>query len=132
MSGPLADRIDMHVAVGPVALRDLSSPVQGETTAVISERVAAARAIQTKRFRRLKGVNCNAHAPGRWIDAYGSIEDGARSLLQRAAESLSLSARGYHRVLKVARTIADIDGAASVAEPHVAEAIRYRPSAGHA
>jgi magnesium chelatase family protein len=132
MSGPLADRIDMHVAVGPVALRDLSSPVQGETTAVIRERVAAAREIQTERFRRLRGVNCNAHAPGRWIDAHGSIEEGARSLLQRAAESLSLSARGYHRVLKVARTIADIDRAEAVAEPHVAEAIRYRPSSGRA
>ena len=74
-------------------------------------------------------MSCNAHAPGRWIDANGFIDPGARSLLQRAAESLSLSARGYHRVLKVARTIADIDGESRVLEAHIGEALRYRPAA---
>jgi magnesium chelatase family protein len=75
-------------------------------------------------------VECNAHAPGRWIDGHGEVDTEARTLLQRAAGSLGLSARGYHRVLKVARTIADIDGEPCVLHDHVAEAIRYRPAAG--
>jgi magnesium chelatase family protein len=74
----------------------------------------------------MAGVACNAHAVGRWIDAYGGVTSDARSLLHRAAEGLALSARGYHRVLKVARTIADLDESDSVAEVHVAEALRYR------
>lgn len=127
MSGPLADRIDMRVTVGPVALRDLSSPAAGETTAAIRARVGAARGRQQRRFARLHGVGCNAHAPGRWLDEHGGIAPAARGLLQTAATSLSLSARGYHRVLKVARTIADMDDSPSVAELHIAEALRYRP-----
>jgi magnesium chelatase family protein len=129
MSGPLADRIDMHVAVGAVALRDLHGGPIAESTESIRSRVAAARARQADRFVRLKGVACNAHASGRWIDSNGQIAHSARLVLQKAAESLSLSARGYHRVLKVARTIADIDGEAGVSDPHVAEALRYRPAA---
>ncbi len=126
MSGPLNDRIDMHVAVGAVPLNDLSSSANGEPSSAIRDRVARARAGQTARYVKLRGVQCNAHAPGRWIDSHGCIEGAARSLLQKAAVSLSLSARGYHRVLKVARTIADIDEDASVTERHVAEALRYR------
>ncbi|HZK79042.1 MAG TPA: YifB family Mg chelatase-like AAA ATPase, partial [Gemmatimonadaceae bacterium] len=128
MSGPLSDRIDMHVAVGAVPLNDLSAPENGESSAIVRSRVDAARAKQASRFSRLKGVQCNAHAPGRWIDSHGGIESSARTLLQRAAGSLSLSARGYHRVLKVARTIADIDQDLSVTERHVSEALRYRPA----
>jgi len=128
MSGPLNDRIDMYVAVGAVPLNDLSSSDGGEPSFVVRGRVEAARAAQRKRFSRLRGVECNAHAPGRWIDSHGGVETGARSLLQRAAESLSLSARGYHRVLKVARTIADIDNDDAVTERHIAEALRYRPA----
>jgi magnesium chelatase family protein len=128
MSGPLADRIDMHVPVNAVAIAELSLDTASESTASIRERVAAARQIQAQRFRNLEGVTCNAHAPGRWIDAHARVDPGARALLQRAASALSLSARGYHRVLKVARTIADIDREAKVRESHVAEALRYRPS----
>jgi magnesium chelatase family protein len=126
MSGPLADRIDMHVHVGRVPLADLSSSQSGESSTVMRERVSAARAKQHARYRIMKGVTCNAHAAGRWIDTYGAVTIPARTLLHRAAEQLVLTARGYHRVLKVARTIADLDGATSVAEPHVAEALRYR------
>jgi magnesium chelatase family protein len=129
ISGPLADRIDMHVTVGAVALSDLSdSAKESECTGVVRDRVSAAREVQRGRFRRIHGVECNAHAPGRWIDAHGGVEEDARGLLQKAAESLGLSARSYHRVLKVARTIADIDGEPRVYAPHVAEALRYRPS----
>ena len=127
MSGPLADRIDMHVIVGAVALTDLNSESTGETTSSIRARVDEARRSQNLRFARVRGVSSNAHAPGRWMDVHGNVEHGARALLQRAASSLSLSARSYHRVLKVARTIADLDRAEKVLEPHVAEALRYRP-----
>jgi magnesium chelatase family protein len=79
----------------------------------------------------MRGISCNAHAPGRWIDSRGGINPDARALLHKAACRLSLSARSYHRVLKVARTIADIDEDSQVAERHVAEALRYRPAAAH-
>lgn len=127
LSGPLSDRIDMHVSIGPVALRELSSEPNGESSTAIRSRVSAARAAQQRRFARLRGVSSNAHAPGRWIDGNGSIVAEARRLLQEAAAPLSLSARGYHRVLKVARTIADLDVSSTVEPAHVAEALRYRP-----
>jgi len=127
MSGPLADRIDMHVTVGAVALRDLSTAGGSGSSASTRLRVAVARDRQLKRFAKVRGVTCNAHAPGRWIDAHGDIGADSRSMLQSAAASLSLSARGYHRTLKVARTIADIDGSPTVAPEHVAEALRFRP-----
>jgi len=126
MSGPLADRIDMHVHVGRVPLTDLSSQQNGEGSASMRERVSSARIRQQARYKIMRGVTCNAHAAGRWIDTYGAVTIPARSLLHRAAQQLALTARGYHRVLKVARTIADLDGATSVLEPHVAEALRYR------
>ena len=126
MSGPLADRIDMHVTVGRVALSDLSAVNNEESSLDIRDRVGRARARQTLRYARLAGVGCNAHAAGRWIDAHGGITSEARSMLHRAAVGLSLSARGYHRVLKVARTIADLDESSSVSTAHVAEALRYR------
>jgi len=129
ISGPLADRIDMHVTAGAVPISDLSSSSVGESTASIRERVSRARSLQCRRFSRLPGVTSNAHAPGRWLDAKGEIHPAARALLHRAASTLALSARGYHRVLKVSRTIADLDGDTSVCEPHIAEALRYRPAA---
>ena len=127
LSGPLADRIDMHVTVGAVALRELSGASNGDSSAVIRGRVERARAAQRKRFRRKPGLSCNAFAIGRWLDANTPVHPEARSLLQTAAERLSLSARGYHRVLKVARTIADLEDSVEVGPAHIAEAIRYRP-----
>ena len=126
MSGPLADRIDMHVTVGRVALADLSAVSNEESSSEIRRRVSQARTLQTLRYERVAGVGCNAHAAGRWIDAHGGVTSEARALLQRAADGLALSARGYHRVLKVARTIADLDESGSVSAAHVAEALRYR------
>ena len=127
ISGPLADRIDMHVTVGAVALRDLSGSSNGDSSASIRWRVERARATQRKRFARNQSVSCNAYAVGRWLDAHTPVHAEARTLLQTAAERLGLSARGYHRVLKVARTIADLQDVSEVAPAHVAEALRYRP-----
>jgi magnesium chelatase family protein len=126
ISGPLADRIDMHVAVGRVPLSDLSTSDQKESSAIMRSRVSSARARQQRRYSGMTGVSCNSHAAGRWIDAHGQVTAPARAMLHRAAEGLMLSARGYHRVLKVARTIADIDESNSVGVSHVAEALRYR------
>jgi len=127
ISGPLADRIDMHVTVGAVALRDLSGASNGDSSPSIRSRVERARTTQRKRFVRKPGVSCNAFAVGRWLDANTPIHAEARTLLQTAAERLALSARGYHRVLKVARTIADLDDVIEIAPVHIAEALRYRP-----
>jgi magnesium chelatase family protein len=127
ISGPLADRIDMHVTVGAVALRDLSSATNGDSSASIRSRVERARATQRRRFAKKEGISCNAYAVGRWLDAHTPVHAEARTLLQTAAERLGLSARGYHRVLKVARTIADLEDATEVAPSHIAEALRYRP-----
>jgi len=131
LSGPLADRIDMHVHVGAVPLRALGAAAAGEPSAAVRERVERARAAQRARYAALglRGVRCNAHAPGRWLDTRTPVDRAARELLGAAAERLALSARGYHRVLKVARTVADLEGAETVTAASVAEALRYRPSA---
>jgi len=129
ISGPLADRIDMHVIVGAVALRELSGANTGDSSAAVRRRVERARASQWKRFANARGISCNAYASGRWLDAHTAVHRGARSLLQTAAERLSLSARGYHRVLKVARTIADLEDSNEIAPGHIGEALRYRPLA---
>ncbi|MBC7788691.1 MAG: YifB family Mg chelatase-like AAA ATPase [Anaerolineae bacterium] len=127
MSGPLADRIDMHVHVGAVSLRALSSRTDAEGSCSIRARVERARASQRRRYGLMPGVACNAHVAGRWLNTHGRIERGARELLASAAERLALTARGYHRVIKVARTVADLDDSETVDVPHAAEALRYRP-----
>ena len=128
LSGPLADRIDMHVAVGAVPVRTLGAVAGGEPSSAMRKRVHQARERQSHRFAALAGVRCNAHVAGRWLDTRTPVDAAARELLAAAAERLGLSARGYHRVLKVARTIADLDGDERLSAPAVAEAIRYRPA----
>ncbi|MDQ6828542.1 MAG: ATP-binding protein, partial [Gemmatimonadota bacterium] len=128
LSGPVADRIDMHVFVGSVPLHALSSGGSAERSAIVRERVERARAIQRARFAKVSGVDANAHAPVRVLESAAALAPAAQTLLSRAAERLGVSARGYHRVIRVARTIADLDGAAGVEEPHIAEALRYRPT----
>jgi len=120
----------MHVTVGRVALGDLSAKKTEESSADIRKRISSARARQRARYACVEGVGCNAHAAGRWIDAHGGVAPRARALLHRAANGLALSARGYHRVLKVARTIVDLDESTSVATAHIAEALRYRQADG--
>ena len=127
LSGPLADRIDMHVTVGAIPLGELRTVDRGEPSAAIRARVVAARRQQSRRYAGLRGTACNAHVPGRWLDAHSPVEPTARARLVQAGQTLALSARGYHRVLRVARTIADLDGEEAVTAPCVAEALRYRP-----
>jgi magnesium chelatase family protein len=126
VSGPLADRIDMTVRVPAVPLRVLADSSKAESSRCIRERVELARARQAVRYRSFVSVTCNAHVHGRWLDSAGNIDGSARELLATAATRLALSARGYHRVLKVARTIADLDGDSGISRHHVAEALHYR------
>lgn len=132
LSGPLSDRIDMHVTVGAVPPRSMhaTSPVEG--SAAVRARVADARERQRTRFTGLPGIISNSQASGRWLDANGGVTTPARDLLLGASERLGLSARAHFRVLKVARTIADLDGDAPVEPRHVAEALRSRPPAPEA
>ena len=126
VSGPLADRLDMTVHVPAVAIAALGGGGEGEPSALVRARVVAARERQRERYRRLRRVTCNAHVPGRWLDAHTPIAPNARALLGMSAERLALSARGYHRVLKVARTIADLDQSEGIERAHVAESLFVR------
>jgi magnesium chelatase family protein len=128
LSGPLADRIDLHVRVGAVALAELGASSREESSATIAARVLAARVRQRERYRELPGVRVNAEAPGRWLQAHGQLDADTRELLGTAAEKLRLSARAFHRALRVARTVADLDGAATVTPGALAEALMFRPS----
>ncbi|HTE44075.1 MAG TPA: YifB family Mg chelatase-like AAA ATPase, partial [Gemmatimonadaceae bacterium] len=127
LSGPLADRIDMHVTLGAVAPSSLQHSSDGEASRAIRARVESSRAVQRRRFANVPATNCNAHASGRWLLSHGGIERDARALLGSAMDALKLSARGYHRVLRVARTVADLEGSTPVLTSHVSEALCYRP-----
>jgi magnesium chelatase family protein len=126
ISGPLMDRIDLRVEVPPVAFTDLDLPEAGDSTATVAARVADARDRQTRRFEGHPALRVNADAEGRLLDEIASPDAEGRELLTKVAERFGLTARGYHRVLRVARTIADLDGADDVRRPHVAEAVSYR------
>jgi magnesium chelatase family protein len=129
LSGPFLDRIDLHIEVPPVSAADLDLPPPAEASAAVARRVAAARERQARRYQMMPeaaGIRTNAEADGAVLDAVATPEPAGRALLARAAERLGLSARGYHRVLRVARTLADLEGAASVIRRHVAEALSYR------
>jgi magnesium chelatase family protein len=125
ISGPLFDRIDMHVEVSGVTAADLALPPPSEGNAEVAERVAAARQIQRERFEG-HAIRTNAEAEGELLDSIAGLDEAGSKLLREAAERMKLSARGYHRVLKVARTIADLAGADHIAKPHIAEALSYR------
>jgi magnesium chelatase family protein len=126
ISGPLMDRFDLRVEVPPVAYTDLDLPSTGETTAQIAERVSAARLVQEKRFANHPKMRLNADADGAVLEEIASPDSESRSLLERVANRFGLSARGYHRVLRTARTIADLDKSTDVRLPHIAEAVSYR------
>ncbi len=129
ISGPLLDRIDIHVEVPQVSAADLSLPAPAERSADIANRVAAARAIQKARYAELApeaGIRTNAEADGELLEQVAAPDEAGRKLLTEVTDSMGLSARGYHRVLKVARTLADLDGGGPVRHIHIAEAVSYR------
>ena len=126
ISGPLMDRFDLRVDVPPVAFRDLDLPSSGASSHELATRVAAARAVQTARFEDHPDMHQNADLEGDLLDQTTTLDTPARALLTSAADRFGLSARGYHRVLRVARSIADLDAQDAITRDHVAEALSYR------
>ncbi|NND49735.1 MAG: YifB family Mg chelatase-like AAA ATPase [Rhizobiales bacterium] len=128
LSGPLLDRIDLTIEVPAVSARDLIAPANGEASAAVAARVEQARQIQCQRFAELgrPDIAANGEAPAPLIESWAEMEAGARALLGEAADRLSLSARGYFRVLRIARTLADLDASQPLRRAHIAEALAYR------
>jgi len=126
ISGPLLDRIDLHVEVTPASFNELSGPGAGNTSAEIRKRVVAARGIQTARYKHQEGVYCNAMVSSGWISEFSPVDRVGLTLLKNAMNKLNLSARAYDRILKVSRTIADLDAEEHIRPEHIAEAIQYR------
>jgi magnesium chelatase family protein len=126
ISGPLLDRIDIHVEVPAVKYKELSGTITGESSATIRERIKRARDVQLRRYRDKKRIFCNAHMGSKDIRHYCSIDEKGNALLSTAINRLGLSARAYDRILKVARTIADLEGAEHIKSEHLSEAIQYR------
>ena len=126
VSGPLMDRIDLHVEVPAVPFGELSQDVNGESSAAVRARVVAARELQRTRLTDTPGASCNAHMGPGELRRHARPGSEVLSLLQRAIDRLRLSARTYHRLLKVARTIADVEGSERILTDHAAEAIQYR------
>ncbi len=128
LSGPLVDRIDIQIEMQAVSPADLSLPPSSESSVDVAARVEAARNIQNERFasQPTHGPKLNSEVDGELLDAIAAMDEGARTLLTQAADKLRLSARGYRRVMRVARTIADLDGSDSVKRPHIAEAASFR------
>jgi magnesium chelatase family protein len=126
VSGPLLDRIDIHLEVPAVKYKALTGESSGEPSEAMRERVDHARTVQRERFANRPGIYANAHMAPRDIRAHCRVSDGADALLKTAITRLGLSARAYHRILKIARTVADLDEATSLEPKHVSEAIQYR------
>ena len=125
ISGPLLDRIDIHIEVPAVKYRELTDQTDGESSATIARRVEACRNLQLERFKGSK-VHCNAQMPPRFIKKFCEPDAAGHRLLEMVTDRLGLSARSYTRILKVARTIADLDSSEKIREQHLAEAIQYR------
>lgn len=126
ISGPLLDRIDLHVEVTPVALMELSNNNKGENSSSIRERVIKAREIQSERYKNNEGIYANAQISSKMLREICVIDHIGEALLKRAMERLNLSARAYDRILKVSRTIADLSFSENIKPEHLAEAIQYR------
>ena len=131
VSGPMLDRIDLHVEVEPVSAADLALPPPAEGSAQVAARVAAAREVQGARGAEA-GVRTNAELDGEMLERFATPDEAGRALLMQAAERMRLSARSYVRMLRVARTIADLAGAEQIGRVHVAEALSYRRQAPRA
>jgi magnesium chelatase family protein len=126
ISGPLLDRIDLHVEVVPVGFDEMTANRKTENSDVIRERVVRAREIQSERFKNDSSIYCNAMMPSNMVKKVCEINDAGRVLLKTAMERLGLSARAYDRILKVSRTIADLSASPEIKIEHLAEAIQYR------
>ena len=126
ISGPLMDRFDIRIEVPPVSMTALNLPPSGDSSAEVASRVVKARTIQAERYADTPALRLNADAEGERLEQVATPDVEGQDLLTRAAERMGLSARGYHRVLRVARTIADLDDSDGVHRPHVAEALSYR------
>jgi len=129
ISGPLLDRFDLRIEVPPVAYSDLNLPSSGPTSTEVKARVEAARLKQTTRFQENPDVRSNADMQGQLLEDTTEPDNDGAALLNRVAEKFNLSARGYHRILRVARTIADLEGDERVLKPHIAEAASFRLAA---
>lgn len=126
ISGPLLDRIDIQIEVSPVEFDDISSTTPSESSAEIRERVVRAREIQNERFKGVKGVHCNAQMTSSLLREYAQPDEKGLERLRDAMTRLNMSARAYDRILKVARTVADLEGSETIKQHHIAEAINYR------
>jgi magnesium chelatase family protein len=126
ISGPLLDRIDLHVEVPAVKFREMTGAATGETSAEIRKRVIAARQIQINRFKSKPKITCNARMGARELKASCELDEATQELLRLAMTDLNLSARAYDRILKVARTAADLAAAEKISAEHISEAIQYR------
>ena len=126
ISGPLLDRIDLQIEITPLSFEEMSRTAPGESSAVIRERVIRARRIQEQRYSDEKGIHCNAQMNSRLLREYASLDGPCTEMLRAAMTRLQLSARAYDRILRVARTIADLAGSVHIGQEHVAEAIGYR------
>ncbi len=126
ISGPLLDRIDIHIEVTPVPFEKLSDDRKGESSVEIRRRVEAARDLQTERFKDIKDLHYNAQMGTKHIREFCKLNASSKNLLKNAMQRLNLSARAYDRILKVARTIADLEGLEHLNENHISEAIQYR------
>lgn len=120
------DRIDIQVEAQSVPFEEMAKAPKGESSAVIRERVLKARQIQIERYKDVKGVHCNAQMTTSLLQQYVQLDEKATAILQQAMKKFNLSARAYDRILKVSRTIADLDGSADVTFAHIAEAVGYR------
>jgi magnesium chelatase family protein len=126
ISGPLLDRIDLHVEVVPVSFSELTNNQNGEQSKEIRNRVINARHIQEERFKDKNGIHCNAQMSSKQVREFCKINDSGLSLLKTAMQKLNLSARAYDKILKVSRTIADLDTSSVIRTEYIAEAINYR------
>jgi magnesium chelatase family protein len=129
ISGPLLDRIDLHISVPPLPFTTLDREEKSDCSATIKERVNSVRKVQEERFSEADGVSCNGRMGSREIEKFCQLDSRSTAILQKGMKKLGLSARGYHRILRIARTIADIDGSGEIEAAHIAEAIQYRRTA---